>query len=663
MKSYAPKIEGKNWQNQIVQSINEGICVVNKENFISFANPAAARMLGWEIDDLTRQRYEVLFGLEPDYDQSEDEAIVCPVQFALIEGEATHVNTETFYRRNGTSFLVEYICVPIRENEEIVAAVVTFQDISERLDLEEAVAKARDAALEAARIKASFLANMSHEIRTPLNGIVGITDLLAQTQLTAEQTKYIETLKSSSDLLLGIVNDILDFSKIEAKKLELELIDFDLAKIIAETIQLFEPQAVKKQVQLKSEIEKEIMTAVSGDAGRLRQVLNNLVSNAIKFTKDGKVWVKLKLQTDGLFRFEVTDTGRGIEKENQAKIFEPFMQGDISTTRQFGGTGLGLAISKELVQMMGGEIGLESEVGKGATFWFTAKFDVLELWNAEASLSRDLKIQSKISRSLKKNRPKILVVEDNPINQEVALGKLHQLGIKGDIAQNGLEALKILEKKDYDLILMDCRMPEMDGFEATKHIRQFENDKKHIKIIAMTASVTAEERESCFQSGMDDYLAKPIKFEVLAETLNKHLQYKLPPPKLNVKGDVVQHPFAQFLDVKILQNFVEIESRGEKDFVKEMMQIYLSHAETELEALQKVFEKRDFEAVKNKAHSLKGSSGNIGIHNLFERFKELENEVEKKDLIKIEKVIKLILHEFTELKTKVSHLINAGDLI
>lgn len=404
------------------------------------------------------------------------------------------------------------------------------------------------------------------------------------------------------------------------------------------------------------------MTAVRGDAGRLRQVLNNLVSNAIKFTKEGEVFVKLKSQSGGLFRFEVTDTGRGIEKENQAKIFEPFMQGDISTTRQFGGTGLGLAISKELVQMMGGEIGLESEFGKGTTFWFTAKFD--ELLGVEASLQFDFsKIRQKSSQTLKKTKPKILVVEDNPINQEVALGRLRQLGIKGDVAQNGLEALKLLKKKSYDLILMDCRMPKMDGFEATKHIRQFENDKKHIKIIAMTASVTAEERENCFQAGMDDYLAKPMKIEVLAETLNKHLQYKLPPPKLNVKGDVVQHPFAQFLDAKILQNFVEIESRGEKNFVKEMMEIYLSHTETEFTKLQKAFEKSDFETIKNKAHSLKGSSGNIGIHNLFQRFKELENEVEKKDLIKTEKVIKIILQEFTELKTKVSHLINAGDLI
>lgn len=657
MTKNAPRFSNKNWQNQIVQSINEGICVVSRENIISFANPAAARILEWEIDDLVGKRYEVLFGTEPKLNQSEDEAIICPVQFALIEGEEIHVNTETFYRRNGTTLWVEYICIPLKEDDEVVAAVVTFQDITERRDLEEAVAKARDAALESARSKAHFLANMSHEIRTPLNGIIGITELLEKTPLNTEQSKYIETLKSSGDLLLGIVNDILDFSKIEAQKLELETIDFDIAKVIAETIQLFEPTANKKQVQLKSEIEKDVVTTVRGDAGRLRQILNNLVSNAIKFTKDGEVCIKLSSQPTGLLLFGITDTGRGIEEEKQTKIFEPFTQGDASTTRQFGGTGLGLAISKQLVQIMGGEIGLTSELGRGSTFWFTAKFE--EQWSLDAGLRGDFR-KLKASQTLKKSQPKILVVEDNLINQEVAVGRLRQLGISADIAENGLEAIKALENKQYDLILMDCRMPEMDGFEATRKIRQFKNEKKNIKIIAMTASVTADEREGCFQAGMDDYLAKPMKIEVLAETLNKHLQFKIPPQKLDEKKGFVQHPFAQILDEKILQNFLEIEACGEKNFVNEMMAIYLSHTEIELKELQKAFAKRDFKVVKNKAHSMKGSSGNIGVNKMFQNFGRLETEIANADIIAIEKNIDRILQEFAELKAKVSHLTESG---
>ncbi|MBX7173839.1 MAG: response regulator [Pyrinomonadaceae bacterium] len=655
MVSNAPELEKKNWQNQIVQSINEGICVINQEKQISFVNPAAGRILGWDTDKLIGQRYEVLFGLEPKINQSEEDAIVCPVQFALIEGEITHVNTETFYRRDQTTLWVEYICVPLRENDEIVAAIITFQDITERRDLEEAVAKARDAALESARIKANFLANMSHEIRTPLNGIIGITELLDQTPLNAEQTKYLETLKSSSNLLLGIVNDILDFSKIEAQKLELDVIDFDLAKVVEETIQLFEPEAIKKRIKLKSEIEKEIINTVKGDAGRLHQILNNLVSNAVKFTENGEVCIKLKSQADGLFRFEITDTGIGIEKEKQAKIFEPFMQGDVSTTRKFGGTGLGLAISKQLVQMMGGKIGVESDTGKGTSFWFTARFE--PSLSIEGGLWVDLeKIKPSPRQTSKKSKPKILVVEDNPINQEVALGRLRQLGISASLAKNGLEALKLLKKKPFDLILMDCRMPEMDGFETTRQIRLFENEKKNIKIVAMTASVTVEERENCFQAGMDDYLVKPMKIEVLAATLNKHLQYKLPPQTIGVKTNIGYHPFAEILDQKILQNLLEIESRGEQNFVKEMLKIYLNHTETELSALQKAFEEKNLELIRLKAHSLKGSSGNMGVNHLFQQFTELEDEVRKQNFSEIENIINQILQEFTELKTKVSHL-------
>ncbi len=659
MTNKIPKIENKNWQNQIVQSINEGICVVTKENLISFANPAAARILGWKIDDLVGQRYEVLFDIEPKFDQTEAEAIICPIQFALIEGEVTHVNTETFYRQNGTSLWVEYICIPLRENDEIAAAVVTFEDISERRDLEDAVANARDAALEAARIKANFLANMSHEIRTPLNGIVGITELLALTSLSTEQTKYIETLKTSGNLLLGIVNDILDFSKIEANRLELEMIDFDLAQVINETIQLFEPEASKQQVRLKSEVEKSIITTVTGDVGRLRQVLNNLVSNAIKFTRDGEVCLKIIPQTDNLLRFEITDTGLGIEKDKQAKIFEPFTQADISTTRQFGGTGLGLAISKQLVQMMGGKIGLESELGQGTTFWFTTKFEIQSLPQIEPIVPLKNETQPSLT-FLSHLKPQILVVEDNHVNQEIAIGRLRQLGIEADIAQNGLVALESLKNKKYDLILMDCRMPEMDGFEATRQIRQLQNEAKNIKIIAMTASVTHAERERCFQAGMDDYLAKPMTIEVLAEMLSQHLRDKISSNRLDVEENIVQHPFAQILEATILQSFVEIEARGEKGFIKEVLGIYLSHSELELSQLKNAFESKNLNLVKNKAHSLKGSSGNIGLTDLFQHFTKFEQLVEN-NWVEAEQTLNKILEKFIELKTKVSHLTEFGD--
>lgn len=647
------------WQNRIVrnemilQSIGEGVCVVDKENRISYTNSSARKMLGWEEEDLLFRRYEpILFGTAL---PQENEVIISPIQFALQEGETIHVNTETFYRQDGTSFLVEYVCIPLRENDEIVGVVVTFQDISERRDLESAVSQARDTAIEAAQEKANFLANMSHEIRTPLNGIIGITSLLAETNLAKEQRDYVETLQTSSNLLLDIVNDILDFSRIEAGKLELEEIDFDLQQIIAETLRLFTPQAIKKKIQLEFEIQETEELALRGDAGRLRQILNNLLGNAIKFTEKGKVSLKISQENNEFWRFEIIDTGIGIKPEKQTKIFEPFSQADISTTRQFGGTGLGLAISKQLVQMMSGEIGVESEYNQGSKFWFTAKLEKqrLDIYGEAGFINEPPLIY-------KPNELRVLVVEDNLINQEVAIGRLRQLGIYGDVAGNGLAAVKILQNKEYDLVLMDCRMPEMDGFEATRQIRQINNHLKRPQIIAMTASVTIEEREKCLLAGMDDYLAKPMTIEALAQMLNKHFSLTFAPQRLDVEENFIQHPFAQILDANTLKNFLEIEARGEKHFVEEMLSLYLKHTDTQLSELKNAFDNRNPEIVKSKAHALRGSSGNIGLNDLFEEFTNLEEIVEN-DLIEAEKILNRILQKFLELKTKVSYLSEFGD--
>jgi PAS domain S-box-containing protein len=639
------------WQSRlarhdlILQSINEGVLMVNSLQKITFANASAIKMLAWKADQLIGQNCRIIFGVQA------DEAILFPIQFALDEGETAHVQTETFYRPDGTSFLVEYFCVPIWENNEIVAAVLTFEDISERRDLENALETARKSALESAQAKADFLANMSHEIRTPLNGIIGITDLLAATSLDTEQTKYLDTLQTSATLLLEIVNDILDFSKIEAHKLELEAIDFDLSQIIAETIQIFAPEAVKKRVQLKFELEKDLGVLRTGDAGRLRQILNNLVGNALKFTQDGEVFIKV-CEVAEFLRFEVSDTGIGIEKSKQAQIFEPFMQGDISTTRNFGGTGLGLTISKQLVQLMGGEIGVESEIGKGSTFWFTAKFEKqTSLASKIAGGLQSLRRENSREFSVK---PKILVVEDNQINREVALGRLRQFGIIADVAENGLEAVQAVQTRKYDLILMDCRMPEMDGFEATKQIRQMNGNAQKVKIIAMTASVTLGEQAGCLAAGMDDYLPKPMTIEALGELLQKHLRLNFSPDRLDAETNIGQHPFAQIIDEKTLTNFLEIEARGEKNFTKEMLDVFLRHTELQLAELKDAFLTRNWQIVKNKAHSLKGSSGNIGITDLFQSFQQLEKEVARGDWLKLEKLIEKIGNRVADIKDRVS---------
>jgi PAS domain S-box-containing protein len=648
MSNFKLKQNETSWENRIVQndlilqSINEGVCVIDKDNRISFANDSALQMLGWKREDLLWKRYEkVLFGADF-AEQSEDEAIINPIEFACTENEKIHVNSETFYRQNGTMFLVEYDCIPLCENDETVGVVITFDDISERRDLEIAVAEARDAALASAREKANFLANMSHEIRTPLNGIIGISGFLEQTNLSAEQKDYVETLNTSANLLLDIVNDILDFSKIEAGKLELEETDFDLREIIAETIKLFIPQAFKRRNKLEFEIEENVQTALCGDAGRLRQILHNLLSNAVKFTEEGKVKLKILQGTDDFLRFEVSDTGIGIEKDKQAEIFEPFAQADVSTTRRFGGTGLGLAISKQIVQMMGGKIGVESEAGKGAKFWFTAKIACQQ--NPEKSLAADKNVL------LDKSEIKVLVVEDNPVNQEVALGRLRQLGIAAELAENGLEAVEAVKNNDYDLVLMDCRMPKMDGYEATRKIRQIS---KNLKIVAMTASVTADEREKCLAAGMDDYLSKPMTNEALEQTLDKHLLIKIADE--SAETDFIQHPLAEIIEAKTLKNFLEIEERGEKNFVREMLNLYLKHSETQLCELKSAVANRNLNLVKNKTHALRGSSANIGLTNLFQEFNNLEQTVES-DWLTAEQILNVILEKFAELKEKVSQL-------
>lgn len=619
----------------ILQSIGEGVCVIDKESRISFANDSALKMLSWQMGDLVGQNYEKILFAE----QTEDETNISPIEFARAEKEKIHVNKETFHRQNGTSFLAEYDCIPLSDNN----LVIVFCDITERCDLEEAVTQARDAALQSAEEKANFLANMSHEIRTPLNGIIGITGFLAETKLSNQQRDYVETLNTSANLLLDIVNDILDFSKIEAGKLELEETDFDLREIIAETIKLFIPQAFNKRNRLKFEIEENVETALRGDAGRLRQILHNLLSNAVKFTEDGRVKLKILQDADDFLRFEISDTGIGIEKEKQTEIFEPFAQADVSTTRRFGGTGLGLAISKQLVQKMGGKIGVVSEAGKGATFWFTAKIA------RQQNPPKILPIKNGNSE-IDKSHIKVLIVEDNPVNQQVALGRLHQLGITAELAENGLEAVEAVKNKDYHLILMDCRMPKMDGYEATREIRKLG---ENLKIIAMTASVTAEEREKCLFAGMDDYLTKPMSIEGLTAALDKHFSLKVTAE--SIETDFAGHPLAEIVEAKTLKNFIEIEARGEKNFAREMLNLYLKHSETQLSELKSAFANRNLNLVKNKAHALRGSSANIGLTNLFQEFNDLEQTVES-DWLAAERIFNKILGEFVELKEKVSQL-------
>ena len=389
-------------------------------------------------------------------------------------------------------------------------------------EVETELVEARDRAEQMSAAKGQFLANMSHEIRTPMNGVIGTLQLLEASELTETQREYASTAHKSAEALLSILNDILDLSKIEAGKLSLEEISFDLREVISDITTLHSLSADKKKVVLRSEIDTSLPEFVIGDPTRIRQLLVNLISNALKFTEKGEVCVKLKVQTSdaaqAVVRIEVSDTGVGIEKVTLEKLFNAFTQADGSTTRKYGGTGLGLAIVKQLVSLMRGKLGVESEPRKGSTFWFEIPLGIAQNGQKKKPLE-----EVKEKRKLPSAR--ILLAEDNPVNQMVACRMLEKLGLEAVVAGNGNLALKQLESEKFDAVLMDCQMPEMDGFAATRILRDYEKQmsKPHITVIAMTANVMEGDRERCLDAGMDDYIGKPVQLEELEEILLRWL--------------------------------------------------------------------------------------------------------------------------------------------
>ncbi|HSL00232.1 MAG TPA: response regulator [Rubrobacteraceae bacterium] len=759
----------------LVQNSSDIITILEENGTIRYASPALERILGYEPTQVAGA--DVVDIVSPEDADKASEIL----EWARSNPGPTDSFEFRLLHADGSWRYFEMTVVNLLGDPAVQGIVLNSRDITDRKRVEESLLEAKEAAEKASRAKSEFLANMSHEIRTPMNGVIGMTELLLDTPLSNEQRDYAETVRNSSGTLLNILNDILDFSRIEAGKINLESIDFDLQRETEEVVSLLAQRAQDEGLEMVSYIDPSVPAVMIGDPFRYRQILTNLLGNAIKFTEKGNIMVHTGVAEDTestvLVRTEVTDSGIGISAEQRSRIFESFSQADASFNRKFGGTGLGLTISARLARLMGGELGVESQVEKGSTFWFTTRFEkhpgsglpssipgrdlnglraivvddneanrrilheqilslgmsngmsdngahALEMLRLAAArgqpydiaivdmqmpgmdgleLARAIKADPSLSstrlvlltsigddigkeareagveicltkpvrqsqlyerlatvvevpehvqehgvpvagdRQYAKVKVKgghILLAEDNPVNQKVAVRMVEKLGYQVDVVPDGAAAVEALSRRAFALVLMDVQMPVMDGYKATEEIRRREGTTAHTPIIAMTANALEGDREKALAAGMDDYIPKPVKLETLDAVLKRWVPVAM---EAETERGGSKRVFSSdpdlVLDQDVLSTLREIEREGEPGFVAELADMFLRDARVRLEELHKAADESTFESLRRTAHTLKGSCSNMGAARMAEVCAALEQAGELGDMARCSELL------------------------
>lgn len=617
---------------EVIVNANDAIIISEAElknpgPEIIYVNNAFTKISGYSAEEVIGKNPRILQG------EDTDNEVLKELKERLSIGKPFKGEIKN-YGKDGTAYWLDISIVPVKNSEGIITHFAAIErDITERKEQEKELLRAKEEAEQANQIKSEFLANMSHELRTPMNGILGMAGLLFDSELNKEQKDIAQTIYNSGENLLVLLNDILDISKVEAGDVTIENVAFDIRIAMQEIVQLYTAPAVEKGLEVEFVVNNDVPVHMMADLNRLQQIMRNLVSNAIKFTHEGKITITASVQPeiDDEIYFSVRDTGIGVPEDKLGKIFDKFTQADSSTTRKYGGTGLGLAITKQFVELMGGRMGVESTVDQGSIFYFALPFKKPD--DGVKPVNIIAENDNKSDLSFNKNA-KILAVDDHPINTVFIKKLLTKMGfVNVDTIDNAIDALRMIEINNYDMVLMDCQMPELDGYKATKRLRESEDPKlQNQLVVAMTANAMVGDKEKCLKAGMDDYMSKPIKADKLTRLLVKWL------PDINGDCNLREDSntnnngvFVGSSSEEVLKetNIMDLEllntySEGNIEEEKELIELFFNQAHKDIESLKLAASSNDLDVWKAAAHKLKGSAANLGANDLADSCKIME---------------------------------------